>query len=233
MNDPPDNSAVDTTQAFSKATTGHEPERATIYAGDIRQPWKSVYGFPITAARLAMGQGLALTCREDEVVVLMGKMNQLLKRSKDLKRAYEMVQNLQERSEQKLVRLITLRDQAITEDEISELVAEVVQLLEKPQLQTVTDRLACILSPQHPIQEIAGTVTMLARLQKYVAALQQTKDEGFQATVHDRRRTLMRPALEAQQNDPVEGNGQLPTYHLTLWTYLVARGVAGQSTVWN
>jgi len=243
MNDLHNNAAANTIHTFSKVANGNEPERATIYTGDIRQPWKAVFGFPTTAARLAMGQELVLHCREDEVIELMERLNELLESPESLGQAYNMLNKLQQQTEQKLARLIALRDQPIAEDEISDLMTDAEQLLAEPQEQTLANRLACILSPNHAVQEIAGTGKMLARLNKQLAALEQVKDEGFHVVVHDKRRALIRSALESRRNEPIATVEQFgapsagfllpPKYHLTLWTYLVARGAAGQSAIWN
>ena len=243
MNDLHNNAAANTTHKFSRVASDNEPERATIYIGDIRQPWKAVFGFPTTAARLAMGQELVLHCREDEVIELMERLNELLESPENLGQAYNMLNKLQQQTEQKLARLIALRDQPIAEDEISDLMADVEQLFTESQEQMLANRLACILSPNHAVQEIAGTGKILVRLNKQLAALERVKDEGFHVIVHDKRRVLMRPALEARRNEPiatVEQSGAPsvgflwpPKYHLTLWTYLVVRGAAGQSAIWN
>jgi len=229
--------------AFTGTTNWNDPDRATIYAGDVSQPWKSVYGFPTTAARLATGRELVLHCREDEIIELMEGLNELLESPESLNRAYRMLKKLQQQTKQKLARLIALRDQPIAEDEISNLMADVEQLFTESQEQTPANRLTCILSPNHAVQEIAGTAKMVTRLQKLVTAMDKVKDEGFHVTVRDKRRKPMRPALEAKRNEAVGENGQsdslpagflMPTnYHLTLWTYLVARGDAGQSAIWN
>jgi hypothetical protein len=229
--------------AFSGATNWNDPDRATIYAGDVRQPWKAVYGFATTAARLATGQELVLHCREDEIVELMEGLNELLESPESLNQACEMLKRLQQQSEQKLARLIAVKEQPVTESETAELVAEVEQLLTEPQEQTAVDGLARILSPDHPIQEIAGARKMVARLRKLVTALGRVKDVGFHVTVRDRRRQPRHPALEARRNEPIMIDGksgqiqagffQPPDFHLTLWAYLVVRSDGGQSTIWN
>ena len=232
-----DKEAAKTTTPFSQTVDGNEPNRATIYAGDIRQPWQAVYGFPPTAARLAAGQGLLLCCREDEIIELMDLLNELLKSPESLGRAYEMLHEYQKQMKQKLARLIRLRDLSASENEMPELLTEVEQLITKPQEPTVVDRLASMLSPEHPLKEIAGTGKMFNRQRKFIAALEQVKDQGFQVTVRDSRRKLMRPTPQtspngsidlARQFDTLSANGLLPPkYHLTLWIYLIVRSDDG------
>jgi hypothetical protein len=217
------------------ATLSTVKERYTAYAGNIRRPWQSVYGFPILAARLAAGQELLLSCREDEVFELMAGLNELLQHPASLNRAYRMLQELEQHQRQKLAGLIRLRDQPLDDSEITSLLAQVEQVLAEAPDQTTRDRLAGLLSPNHPVTEITGAQSMLNRLHKLLPALAEVKDRGFRVVVRDRQRQAARPTLAASRRQPILPAGFLAPvrYHLTLWDYLVVRGDSAQSTVWN
>lgn len=234
------NYASKTTNATTQLhnTTNHwMQERATIYTGDIRSPWKSVYGFPVTAARLAPGQELVLHCREDEVFDYLAQLNQLLESPESLNRAYQLLEALAQMTHQKFIHLVQLQDQSISTNEIPDLLGEVEEILAGNVEDTLASRLACFLSPDDPIQEIVGVRKMLLRLRRVMAGLDKVKHQGFKVAVIDRRRKPLRPGGSV----PVEGQpGELPgtfrfppQYHLTLWAYLVAKSDARQSTVWN
>ena len=212
----------------------------TLYAGDIYHPWHSVHGFAVTAARLAAGHNLLLSCREDEVFDLMARLNALLARPEAIERALNMLMELEQQTFQKLRRLLELEDQPISEAETAELIESVEQLLAEP---GTGDRLEEMLSPNQATDEIAGLRKMLSRLQVLIPALEKVKESGFHVVVHDRRRQPARPALESRRNEALNNNGKAgdlpggflmpPAYHLTLWNYLVVRSDSGQSTVWN
>lgn len=214
-------------------------ERHIAYAGNIRRPWQSVYGFPILAARLAGGQELLLSCREDEVFELMAGLNELLQDPASLHRAYRMLQELEQYQRQKLAGLIQLRDQPLDDSEIPGLLAQVEQELAEATEQTTHNRLVSLLSADQPIGEITAVQQMLDRLHKLLPALAEVKDRGFRVVVWDRRRQATRPDLEARRTQSVLPEGLpagflLPVrYHLTLWDYLIIRGDSAQSAVWN
>lgn len=214
-------------------------ERQIAYAGNIRRPWQSVYGFPILAGRLAAGQELVLSCREDEVFDLMAGLNELLRDPTSLNRAYRMLQELEEYQRQKLAGLIQLRDRPLDDAEIPGLLAQVEQILAGAPEQTTRERLADLLSPDYPLAEIAGLQHMLNRLHELLSALAQVKDRGFRVVVGDRQRQAILPGLAAGRSQPNLAGGLtagflLPvTYHLTLWDYLIVRGDRAQSAVWN
>lgn len=220
-----------------------QPERATIYGGDIRQPWKSAYGFPMTAARLAAGEELVLSCREDEVFDYLVQLNKLLQSPESLNRAYGLLAKLAHVTRQKFERLVQLREQPLSDSDIPELMAQVEKILTDAAEQTVADRLTCLLSPDDPTQEVVGVGKMLARLQRVMAGLEQVKDRGFKVTVLNRQRQPLCPNLEARRNDPIPSDGQsneipagfaLPAqYHLTLWNYRIVKSNGGQAVVWN
>jgi hypothetical protein len=229
--------------SFTTASLSTVKERHSAYAGDIRQPWQSVYGFPTLAARLATERELLLSCREDETFGLLAKLNDLLQDPTSLNRAYQMLQELEQVQRQKLAGLIQKRDQSIAESEIPGLLTQVEQLMAKAGQKTKPERLAELLSSDSPLGEMAGLQHLLQRLQPLLAALAEVKDQGFRVVVSDRRRQAARPGLEARRNQPVVFEGQpvalpagflLPArYHLTLWNYLVVRGDTAQSAVWN
>ncbi len=215
----------------------------TIAAGDIRHPWKSVFGFATTAARLAANQALALHCREDELFELMAGLNELLAQPEVLNRASAMLRELEEKTLQKLVRLVQLEEQPVASTEVADIIDQVEQLVNGTSPESVPERLAGTLTPNQPTAEIAGLRTMAARLQTLISALEVVKDQGFHVVVYNRRRQPIRPAVEARRNDPIVRDGEptaLPagflqplTYHATLWVYLIARSDRGQSTIWN
>lgn len=220
-----------------------QPEQATIYGGDIHQPWKSAYGFPMTAARLAAGEELVLTCREDEVFDYMAQLNKLLQSPENLNRAYGLLAKLAQATRQKFERLIQLRAEPLSDSDIPDLMAEIEEILTGSTEQTVTDRLAFLLSPDDPIREIVGVGKMLARLRRVMTDLEQIKDCGFKVTVLDRQRQPLRPNLEARRHESIPSDGQsndipagfaLPVqYHRTLWNYRIVKSGAGQSVMWN
>ena len=221
-----------------------DTDKAVIYAGDIRHPWQSVHGFAMTAARLAANQELVLHCREDEVLGLLAKLNDLLAQPEVLNRTYTWLKKLDQEMLQKLSRLLEFEAQSIGDDETSDLLAQVEQFLTEPaQEQTAADRLQAVLSPNKPVEEIAGLRKMLARLQLLISTLERVKDQGFHVVARNRRRQPKRPALEARREELILQDGQPtalaagflqpPSYHSTLWSYVVVRGSAGQSAVWN
>ena len=225
------------------ASLSRVKERPIAYAGDIRRPWQSVYGFPILAARLAARQELLLSCREDEVFELMAGLNELLQDPTSLNRAYQMLQELEQYQRQKLAELTRLRDQPLDDSEIPTLLAQMEQVLAEAREQTARDRLDSLLSPDQPLADITGVQQMLGRLHGLLAALAEVKDMGFRVVVRDRRRQAARTGLEARRPQPISSqNGPaslpagflLPTrYHLTLWDYSIVRGDSAQSAVWN
>ncbi|MBE7555605.1 MAG: hypothetical protein HS126_31535 [Anaerolineales bacterium] len=216
-----------------------KPNQAIITSADIRHPWRSVYGFPLTVAQLATHQKVILHCREDEVFDLMAGLNDLLKNPVHLNGAFTWLQQLEQRIHEKLVRLRQFEAQPLTQEETVELMASAEQLLTEPLSETVENRLLEFLSPDQPAAEINGLDQMSKRLRRWLPVLERVKDLGFQVVVFDRRRQPSRPALEAGRNE-VSGLGGLPArfllpqqYHLTLWAYLVCRSDTGQAGVWN
>jgi hypothetical protein len=233
---------VTTVSMFTLATWDHA-HQATINAGDIRCPWKSVYGFALIAAQLAANQALVLHCREDEAFDLMAKLNALLKRPEVLSRTYKLLKTLEQETRQKLARLTEMEEQPLTESEIPGLLEDTEQILVESSERTVASRLESILSPNKPVEEITGLSKMLVRLRVWISALKKIKDQGMHVVVYDRRRQPYRPALKARRNEPILQDGKQSTltagfllpakYHLTLWAYLVVRSDDGQSTIWN
>lgn len=227
---------------FAPATAGLTYQ-ATLYAGDIRQPWKSVHGFAITAARLAAHQKLILYCREDEVFELMAKLNDLLERPENLNQVFERLENLEREHRQKLARLIGPESQPVFENKADQLLEDVEQFTAGSAKSTLTSRLKEISSLHDPAAKIPGLLEMLDRLQVWLAALEKVKARGFHVVVCDRYRQPDRPAVEARRNEPIWCDGQPTTlpagflqpakHHLTLWAYLVARSDQGQATIWN
>lgn len=226
------------------AITGRLPGQLNTLAGsDIRHPWRSVYGFPVAAARLASHQPLTLHCREDEVFNLLASLNRLLAQPQVLNQIYALLVQLQAETRQKLIRRLELEQQSISHSEALNLVAELEQALAHPAPQTVATRLETILSPAIPGHEMAGLKTMLARLHHLLPALAAVKDSGFHTVVQNRWRQPAHPALEGRRDEPVQQEGQptkfragmlLPIkYHLTLWAYLIVRNDQGHSPVWN
>lgn len=201
----------------------------TLYPGDIRQPWKSVYGFPMTAAKLASGQGLVLHCREDEVVDYLGRLNGLLGDPASLNRAHNLLESLYHQRQQKLRRLLEMANQPISDQEIAALLADIEASLSEPTAWTAADRLACYLVPDDPTSNIAGLGKMLTRLQRVMPPLAAVREEGFKVIVTDRQRKPVR-----SESDEVSGSFAPPvSTHLTLWRYLIVRSDNGQSAVWN
>lgn len=231
------------TTLLAKANNPQPNRLNTLAAADIRQPWRSVYGFPLGAAQLAAGQPLLLHCREDEVFDLLASLNSLLGQTEVLHRAYSLLKRVEEQTRQKLLRRLELEQQPISDSEVSELMASLEQALAQPKLQTTSSRLESILAAPTTGQEAAGLKTMLDRMQSPVSALAAVKDKGFHVVVQDRRRLPARPALEARRAEAVRLAGQPtaipagfllpPRYHLTLWSYLIGRSDRSQSAVWN
>ena len=84
--------------AYSPQTwTGwNRPELALIAEMDIHQPWKSVYGFPMTAAKLAAGQEMIFHAREEGVFEHLQRLNDLLASPQCLNRAYGLLAQLEQ-----------------------------------------------------------------------------------------------------------------------------------------
>jgi hypothetical protein len=217
---------------------------ATLSASDITNPWRSVFGFPMNAARLAAGQPLLLHGREDEIFELMVKLNELLANPAVLNQSFQRLDELKSATESKLARLREIEEKPISEEEIEELVAAIeAHINSENSKMAVLDRLEEILKPNQEGDEKVGLQKMLSRLEVSMAALVKVKDQGFHVVVVSRKRQPSRPALEAQRYKPIVHQGQptdlaagflLPaSYHLTLWTYVIARSDGGQATVWN
>lgn len=230
-----------TLSLFNPATARPRYE-ATLHVDDIRQPWKSVNGFSVAAARLAAHQQLILHCREDEVLELMAKLNELLESPQVLQQACEWLHFLERQARQKVAGLIALKEQPLTDHDIDRLLEDIGEFLAESAEPTTT-RLKEALAPNHPVSEIAGSIRVLFRLQVWLAALKRVKNQGFRVIVCDRYRHPDRPALEARRNEPIWQDGQLtplpagflqpPKYHLTLWAYLLVRSGSRQSRIWN
>lgn len=213
-----------------------------IYSGDIRHPWKSVFGFSLTTAKLAAHQKLALHCREDEIFELMAKLNNLIERPRVINRTYTWLKLLEQQHYHKLAGLIELKEKPVTEAETAQLLETVDEILSENTNEATADRLREVLAPNHSVEEIAGLRKMLAKLQLLIPAVEQVKERGFRAVVFDRRRQPLRPAWEVHRHKSILQNGQqtdftaglfLPRrHHLTLWNYLIIRS-EGQSTIWN
>ncbi len=109
--------------------------------------------------------------------------------------------------------------------------------------QKAAERLKLLLTPNHPVQEIAGLSRQPARLLESLRGLRTVKAQGFRVVVYNRRRLPRRPALEERRDEPVLLEGRPtclpagfllpPVTHQTLWTYLLVRRDQGQSTAWN
>ncbi|HMQ51024.1 MAG TPA: hypothetical protein PKD98_02930 [Anaerolineae bacterium] len=228
---------------FTAATLSQSSQLKTLAVGDLRQPWRSVYGFPMAAARLAARQPLILHCREDEVFQKLASLNHLLAQPDVLNQAYGLLTQLQTETRQNLIRRLELEQEAISESEALKLVAELEQALAQPVPPTTVTRLETILSGPTPSHELAGLKTSLARLQGLMPALAAVKDQGFHVVAQDRRRQPAYPALEARRDELIQRDGQPtefraglllpPRYHLTLWAYLIVRSEQAQSPVWN
>ncbi len=217
--------------------------RATIYTGDIRSPWKSVYGFPMTAARLANGQKLVLHCREDEVFDYLTQLNALLESPEALNQVCHLLNKLARATRQKLDRRLQLREQPLSDSEIPDLMTAVEDILDSSTPDTVAERLACLLSADDPTHEIVGLGKMLSRLRRVMVGLDKVKDWGFRVVVLDRSRQPQRPNLAARRIEATPAEGQPPgiapnfsapvQFHLNLWSYLVAKSDRDQSVGWN
>ena len=220
--------AVTTTQSLIN-DRWRQANLTTTFARDIHKPWRSVYGFPMMAARLAARYPLVLHCREDESFALMTKLNDLLENPESLGQAYKLLTLLEQEVHQQVSRLIEIEQKPITADEIAGLVEAAEQCLTEHLVQTKTDRLASMFTPNIPGQQLRGKSKMLARLQQLNPVLESVKDKGFRVIVFDKRRKAMRP-----HNNSETATGLKPVqYHLTLWSYLLVRGDHNQSRVWN
>jgi hypothetical protein len=223
-----ENKVVTSAQSLEYANW-QQADLAIILTGDIRHPWKSVYGFSMIAAQLAAGQPLLLHSREDEVFDLLAKLNELLGDPDSLNQAHKLLKKLEQETRQKVSSLIEVEQQSLTVDATAGVLEVAEQILTQPSRQSKADRLADILSPDQPGQEISGKSKMLARLQVLIPALEKVKDKGYHVVVFDKRRKpIRRPANQET------AAGLMPVqYHLTLWSYLVVRNDNGQSAGWN
>ena len=218
-------------------------ERTVICAGDIRQPWQSVYGFPLTAASLAAHRVQIIHCREDEIFDLLARLNDLTEQPQTLGRVYVMLHKLAVQTCDRLARLLQFEDTSLTDREGPTLVEHLERLLAVTSEQKVADRLKLLLAPNDPIQEIAGLSRQLAGLLQSLRGLRMVKEQGFHVVVYDRYRMPRRSGLEERRDEPLL-LADRPTYlpagfllppvtHQTLWTYFLVRSDRGQSTVWN
>lgn len=214
----------------------------TIYPPDIYQPWRSVFGFAVTAGQLAASQLMALHCREDEVFKVMAALNALLANPASLQRAFVLLQKLRNERLEKLSGLVEFqRAHPVTRQRVMRLGQASPAAARPADEQKVKVEMERLLSPRNAALEVAGLTKMLVRLEKMLSALEQVQPRGFRVIVRDRRRTPAHPALEARRTETAPSLGGnlpagflLPTqYHLTLWTYLVERNACGQSAVWN
>lgn len=220
-----------------------QTDQAMLCARDIQHPWQSVYGFPMAAAQLAAQKKLLLPCREDEVFTLLGRLNDLLKCPKALNHAYLLLLLLEKVTVRNLIHRLEPEQpwlMAGQNTQAAHIDSSPVQSTEKKQSSNLSE----ILTPSDLAKEIAGLKQMLARLEAWLPALNQVKDQGFHVVVLDRRRQSYRPALEAHRNETIlldhgqpsglkAGFLQPTRYHLTLWAYLVVRSDTGQSVIWN
>lgn len=213
----------------------NQADPATIYAGDLHQPWKSAYGFPLTAARLAAHQPLLLHCREDEVFELLARLNDLTTCPQAMAGAYEMLHKLAGCTCERL--LCRLQQEEIRKgDEENRTLGETSE-------QKGAERLQQLLTPDHPSQEIAGLSRQLARLLALRRELGLVKGQGFRVVVFERRRQPARPALAARRDELIllEGPPSAfpagfllpPATHQTLWSYNLRRSGGDRSAVWN
>ena len=92
-----ENKVVTSAQSLEYANW-QQADLAIILTGDIRHPWKSVYGFSMIAAQLAAGQPLLLHSREDEVFDLLAKLNELLGDPDSLDQAHKLLKKLEQES---------------------------------------------------------------------------------------------------------------------------------------
>lgn len=223
------------------APNTEELAQATLYAGDIRQPWKSVNGFAVTAARLAAFQKLRLHCREDEIFELIAMLNNLLEHPETLNRACEWLELFEREHRQKLTQLVAAKEESVSGNKVGPLLDDVARFNSRLARLTVVPLKEAL---GHDLAaKVSGLLEVLDRLQKWLAALEKVKHSGFHVIVYDRHRQPDRPALEARRNEPIWQDGQpfslpagflLPAkHHLTLWAYLVMRSDQGQATVWN
>jgi hypothetical protein len=235
--------AIGATTGSCNSSNGWNRDRTTIYAGDLRSPWKSVYGFPMAAARLAAGEELVLHCREDEVFDYLTRLNELLESPEHLNRVYRLLEELFEATQKKFDQRLQQQEQPFSDSEIPDLVAEVEEILTSRVEQTVAERLAFLLSPHDPTREIVGLGKMLARLRRVMAELNIVKDGGFKIAIIHRRRQPQRPGLNCPHNESVpaeEQSGDIPAdflipgqYHLTLWAYVLAKSEGEAFVAWN
>lgn len=222
------------TYSFALSADGQQRERSIISTGDIRHPWKSAYGFPMTAARLAAGQGLILFCREDEIFEYLEQLNDLLASPVALNQAFTLLDKLEQQTGQKLAKLVDLADHPLSQHDLTALLTEIEETLAEPAEETVADRLACWLAPDNPTLEISGLSKMLTRLHAVMAVLAEVKDQGFKVVVVDQRRQPQRPARVNGPSERTPATFLQPVqYHLTLRAYLVVRSDHGQSAIWN
>ena len=217
--------------------------QATLSPADIRQPWRSVYGFASSAARLAAYQPLTLHCREDEVFALMAALNELLAHPETLDRSLNLLHQCRKEKLKKLARLVGFEETLIAAREAEVIIRSLEKLLATSEAPHLVQRLTRLLRPNSSAEEVAGLLKRLGDQQRLLSALEQVKEIGFRAIVTGRGRQPARPALEARRTEPILVSGQASPFmagmlfpakdHLTLWRYLVIRAEGGQSTVWN
>jgi hypothetical protein len=188
----------------------------------------------MTAARLATGQDAIMSCREDEVFDYLVRLNELLGSPESLERTHRLLKNLAGTTQKKLGQLLKVRDQPLSDCEISDLLTRVEDILTGPTQSVVIGPPARLLSPDVPTRKLAGLCRILSRLQKITVALGNVKDQGFKVVVIERRRQPKRPVPMAGQPGDEQFSLIAPVdYHLTLWIYRVVRSDLGQSAVWN
>lgn len=220
----------------------HQPDQAILCTYSILKPWGSVYSFSTAAAQLAANQKLLLHCREDEVLSLLERLNALLNCRQALNRAYLQLLLLEKATVKKLICLLEREKQLVEARHNTNTLQVESAPVDSGQAQ-FKNKLEQFLIPQNSFHEIAGLKKMLTRLEQWLPALNQVKEQGFHVIALDRRRQPYRPALEARRYDPILLDGtasalqagylQPIRHHQTLWAYLIVRSDTGQSVLWN
>ena len=184
---------------------------ALFSVAEIRRPWASVFAFPTIAGRLAGGEVMLLICRPDEVEGSVADLNRLVTTPASLCRAQSLIRRLAAKKRRELQHLIRLEmTPLLPADRITLLRAIEAMLGPHAAVESLEQRLACLLEPDTASSQIQGVSRVLRRLQRFDAALSQLNTTGFRAAARDRGPHRI-------------GTSEPARFHLTLHQYAVAR----------
>jgi hypothetical protein len=159
---------------------------ALFSVAEIRRPWASVFAFPTIAGRLASDEVTHLICRSDEVEKCMEDLNRLVATPAALIRARSLLRELADQKRNELRHLIRLEIESVLPSDRTTLLRDVEIMLEqRAAMESLEQRLACLLEPDISSLRTRRTSRMLYRLQRFDVALGQWDATGFRATASD------------------------------------------------